>query len=474
MPYDDRNTPFSYDDSQNVGLGISLDAGSYTEMKREHYGSAADDASLYEYGTPVRSPTPLDMRTRSGQIINRPIQNLRPARQQTPEYRGGSPAKTPKKRVKKEKVKAESKMAKLHKPLSELTAAWTHVPVVDIDAYVNRSAEERRREVETGKQPGKVKRPMNSFMLYRKAYQNRTKNWCLQNNHQVVSQVCGESWPLEPEQIRAQFNEWARIERQNHQNAHPGYKFSPTKAGAAKQNKRKAEESDEESVLSDYDWEGNRPAKRSRMTPRRTPGPAPFTANPYYTDSQPDSRGGSMEPGMGGGYHPGYMSSAYSTHNPGKPPPMQYDPREAHQGQYWQQQVRTNGRNPNVEDIIMRKAHAAGGEQLYAEYPDDGLTNSYYGVPEVKIDPSLGVNSQHAYNFDPNNPVFHDGLQGFDDPTHWNALGQPLQDEYKEYLFDQNASGLHLAQNLNIPNNDSWQVESLETGDEFGKWDHEQ
>lgn len=177
-----------------------------------------------------------------------------------------------------------------------------------------------------------------------------------------------------------------------------------------------------------------------------------------------------MEPGMGGGYHPGYMSSAYSTHNPNKPPPMPYDHRQDHHGQYWQQQVRT-GRNPGVEDIIMRKAHASG-ELVYAEYPDDGLTNSYYGVPEVKIDPLLGVNSQHAaYSFDPSN--FQDGLQEFGDPSHWNAmsnLGQPLQDEYREYYTD-TTLGLPLAPNLT--SNDGWQVESLETGDEFGKWDHE-
>jgi hypothetical protein len=66
-------------------------------------------------------------------------------------------------------------------------------------------------------------------MLYRKAYQNLAKRLCTQNNHQLVSQVCGNSWPLEPESLRAQFNEWARIERANHQKAHPEYKFTPAK-----------------------------------------------------------------------------------------------------------------------------------------------------------------------------------------------------------------------------------------------------
>lgn len=155
---------------------------------------------------PSTMSPPLNVRrTRSGQAINRAIQQLKPSPK--PTNRALSPKPRPKK-VKKEKIKIENRTSKLDEPLSILTRDWTHVPVVDIDAYVNRSAETRRQEVEEGKNPGKVKRPMNSFMLYRKAYQNRTKSWCLQNNHQIVSQVCGDSWPLEPENVRAQFNEW--------------------------------------------------------------------------------------------------------------------------------------------------------------------------------------------------------------------------------------------------------------------------
>ncbi|KAF1817369.1 hypothetical protein P152DRAFT_387830, partial [Eremomyces bilateralis CBS 781.70] len=110
-----------------------------------------------------------------------------------------------------------------------------HLPLRDIEAWVNRSIEERRAEV--AKRKGYVARPMNSFMLYRSAFADRTKEWCTQNNHQVVSSISGESWPLEPPEIREQYNEWARIERVNHQNAHPNYKFSPSKAGVNKKRK---------------------------------------------------------------------------------------------------------------------------------------------------------------------------------------------------------------------------------------------
>lgn len=89
-------------------------------------------------------------------------------------------------------------------------------------------------------------------MLYRSAYSERTKVWCVGNNHQVVSSVSGESWPLEPPGVRDFYNELAKIERINHQMAHPDYKFSPAKPGAAGKNiKRKEVDSDDESEPSD-------------------------------------------------------------------------------------------------------------------------------------------------------------------------------------------------------------------------------
>ena len=95
------------------------------------------------------------------------------------------------------------------------------VPIKNLEDWVNRPFDVRKREVE--KRNGYITRPMNSFMLYRSAYAERAKSWCLQNNHQVVSSVAGESWPLEPSEIRDMYNEYAKVERINHQNAHPTY-----------------------------------------------------------------------------------------------------------------------------------------------------------------------------------------------------------------------------------------------------------
>lgn len=180
----------------------------------------------------------------------------------------------------------KSKTPKLTAPLSVLTKDMS-VPLKDMDQWVNRSIDVRKQEVE--KRNGYVTRPMNSFMLYRSAYADRTKQWCLKNNHQVVSSVSGESWPMEPQEVRDQFNEWARIERANHAAAHPNYKFSPSKASSAK--KRKGEETDDEDEsidLNDPDGEyrGTRSVRqrKQQLQPETTyfAGGDDYDYSPYY------------------------------------------------------------------------------------------------------------------------------------------------------------------------------------------------
>jgi hypothetical protein len=111
-----------------------------------------------------------------------------------------------------------------------------------MEAWVQRPVEERQKEAEQRK--GYITRPMNSFMLYRSAYAERTKAWCAQNNHQVVSSVSGASWPMEPPELREFYNNLAKIERHNHQLAHPNYKFSPAKPGTASRKRKGGDESD--------------------------------------------------------------------------------------------------------------------------------------------------------------------------------------------------------------------------------------
>lgn len=259
--------------------------------------------------------------------------------------------------------------------------------------WVERSAETRRKEVE--KRNGYVTRPMNSFMLYRSAYAERTKQWCLQNNHQVVSSVSGESWPLEPPEVRDQYNEYAKVERLNHQNAHPTYKFSPSKTTVPAR-KRKGEFSDEEpSDLEDTEWNpGNR---RSRHRPSK----------------QSDRELSYLATGMEGSFFdPSFRSHGNGMHKSGwemgneaRPMPMPMAHEDPY-NQYYQAPMHNGmGMDPSpMEDMRLRRVDSPSSTMQFT--PDHALLglpggnaadliqqlNSHAGTPlggEPQVDPML-------------------------------------------------------------------------------------
>ncbi|CCD50391.1 similar to transcription factor HMG [Botrytis cinerea T4] len=460
---------------QDSGLGIQYE---YHDFQGPVYQD--------QYSTPASSPTPpsQDMiRTRSGLTVQRGgHQTLRPM----PEGRHRTEKSPKMKKAKKEKVKAEKKVAKLDKPLSELTKDWKHVPVADIETYVNRSAEERRREVDEGKVPGKVKRPMNSFMLYRKAYQNRTKDWCLQNNHQVVSQVCGDSWPLEPDAVKEQFSEWARLERINHQNAHPGYKFSPTKPGAGKAAKRKMSEdiASDDSDLTDFDWQGGGQSKkrrnlRNQQRPmQQQPVMYPTTRSAYHYSSREHS----MEPS-----YANYNKSAYQLANPGKQPPAQYNQAGMQPGEYYQQTIQSSPLVAGVEDVIIKKTPAPGvhsyqvsipgGRDFDIMHPQPHYTPS--PQPDFRIDPSLMTQDHGQYE----NSNYHEGhpdgvyFGSNHEAEHaWQSgygMSDRDMDPALQYLPEQHVDkGQIHDQQMDIlrGHQEGWQIETLDSGREFDNW----
>ncbi|KAL2853750.1 hypothetical protein BJY01DRAFT_243941 [Aspergillus pseudoustus] len=166
--------------------------------------------------------------------------------------------KSPRQRRRAKKGKDREPRATLPGPLSEITKHMTDIPLKDMEEHVHRSIEKRHMEV--AEKGGKVARPMNSFMLYRSAYQERTKQWFAQNNHQVVSEVTGDSWARESTEVKAKYIRLASIEKQNHLRAHPGYKFTPAK------DKKKRSGSEDRSF---HDYRGT----PCRSTPgRSTPG----------------------------------------------------------------------------------------------------------------------------------------------------------------------------------------------------------
>jgi len=265
------------------GLGIYVSTGHQqtlglplTTSQHDEYTPAYQEGHSYVQSPPTPSPSD-GIRTRSGRTTRRtdsPFSTSKSRMSMSPISKSKKPKKSKLDR---------SKTPQLTAPLSVLTKDMD-VPMKDMDEWVHRPAEVRRQEVE--KRNGYVTRPMNSFMLYRSAYAERTKQWCLQNNHQVVSSVSGESWPMEPPEVREQFNEWAKIERANHAAAHPDYKFSPSKA-TNKRRKDEDSDNDEPDGLDDLDGEyrGSRNVRQRRQQtaePAFLPSSHGFESTPYY------------------------------------------------------------------------------------------------------------------------------------------------------------------------------------------------
>ncbi|KAI9839945.1 MAG: hypothetical protein M1819_000137 [Sarea resinae] len=312
--------------------------------------------------------------------------------------------KVPRMRKAAKQGKADKrKVPKLEAPLSVLTKDYNHIPVRDMKAWVNRSIEVRRQEVE--KLNGYIKRPMNSFILYRSAFAERTKLWCLQNNHQVVSSVSGESWPMEPVSVRDEYNEMARVERINHQDAHPGYKFCPSKAQTANRKRKQSSdlEEDEHSDLDDGDSEWGRSSQRQLRTKpkKRQIKEVEYAASSGSGDDSWQDGSGFNTPGYVF-LNEGPQKSSYQANNPGKPLPTAMSAVDM-PGQYYQTTVHPNAAVPNVEDVRIRRTETPGmlyggtppllglpgGSHYDLMQPQPYRTSNGFATDQSQVDPLL-------------------------------------------------------------------------------------
>jgi len=134
---------------------------------------------------------------------------------------------------------------------------------------------------------------------------------------------------MESDQLREQFNEWAKVERDNHARAFPNYKFSPSKTHLRR--RRDEDEEDDQYNLDDPDGEYV-PAGRAVKQPRSQPqqhlvrSGSPYMTDPYVytTDNLPYAQtwqagnGRRPLPSSQGVYEP-YATQYYHA-------PLQYGP----------------------------------------------------------------------------------------------------------------------------------------------------
>lgn len=381
----------------------------------------------------------------------------------------------------KKRDRAEKDRVHLDKPLSEMGEEWKK-SMLEIEAYINRSAEARRQEIESDrKQPGRIKRPMNSFMLYRKAFQNHTKAYCEHNNHQVVSKVCGASWDQEPDHIRKQFGEWAKLERENHQKAHPGYKFAPKPNKNSVQAKRKRGDmsDDEASDLESYDWDNGRPYK-GRRSHTGTPVPEHdlYATQPGYYPPQHQYAQHTMM------INPRAVKSSYGYMNPNKQMPTPYNSLSMnHSGQYLSANSTTNRHYQQsvggyVEDVSYHKT-ASPNSGIYHQPMQRSLMDSYapqshpaleHTPPPAQFLPNSrldqGMYPTHGGSFDPNDPlqlpdnsIEASGLDyNFNGSGVHHGMGDGLSGDFlgDSMLHDQRA------QQILRGNEENWDIQQLD------------
>ncbi|KAJ5133699.1 hypothetical protein N7526_005064 [Penicillium atrosanguineum] len=266
------------------------------------YASSPSYFQPHGYPTPMPASTPLQMHMGHTVVhtpppgVDDPMSMMGSPPVHSPSGRRASPLKaklsrTPRERNNRARRGTTTKNdPPLSAPLSELTAHLTNVPLRDMDAWVHRSTEIRLQEKA---EKGKVARPMNSFMLYRSAYAERSKRLLSQNNHQVVSSTAGKSWKMEPAHVRDKYEELARIEREAHSRAHPNYKFKPNK-GPPTTTRRRGE-----------------------LTPSTSSASGPYDDTPHYEyalSSRASTPFGSPNSFM---THGGYFGSSWNTSHPG-------------------------------------------------------------------------------------------------------------------------------------------------------------
>ncbi|KAK5947125.1 hypothetical protein PMZ80_001272 [Knufia obscura] len=358
------------------------------------------------YRTPPRQITNDGIQTRSGRSLGTPMTASSPSSRMS-----ASP------RPRKKKGKDKGMVYQIEEPLSVMTREYD-VPVEDMNVWCNRPDADRYAEV-NGKQKGKIPRPMNSFMLYRRAYKERIKKWGQQgDNNQLISSVAGLSWNLEPEDIKAEYARLAIVERDNHAKAFPDYKFAPNK-----NTKKRGRDEDDDS---DGEWEGGSSysGKRRRgrhdrdVTRSRSSTPAQVVyGTPQYHPSSYQANNPHLMPPLAYNHWPhaavqydqSYQYEQPLTYHP-QPHAIQYAPTSM-PAQYTQYDSQLVSIPPTTEGMMQGELVAGPDYGIDPNLADYAPTANYqYGGSFVEEDRSRIVrNSQNMYEEE--EPAIHPGLQ---------------------------------------------------------------
>ncbi|MCJ1357403.1 MAG: hypothetical protein MMC33_007399 [Icmadophila ericetorum] len=345
----------------------------------------------------------------------------------------------------KRTAKDDPHLPQLEAPMSQFFESSDNgKPVKDIFDHVHRSAESRRG---VGRRTDeKIKRPMNAFMLYRKAYAEAVAKYMNKNNHQAISKILGASWRLEPKNIKEIYQQYAEIDKANHQIAFPDYVFQPKKGKKAVV-KRKGKPSESKSIEADdsptFGYHPN-------LDEGSRTGSHSIRGEEVYLDPLMPER---MDwPNL----DPVVNRSAFEISNPGRQPAVQHGQFDTYSGQYYGQAPYPAMYGSSYSEHNMyQSTHGPGNNRNIGPYginnlPDTYQANQFYGVsttPDHRhLDPSL-----FSTNDTTNRGAGLISQQGFDDFGNESILhnqNQGIGSIYSPIRFDQLSSAFDFRQDL--------------------------
>ena len=244
--------------------------------------------------------------------------------------------------------------------------------------------------------------------------------------------MAGASWAIESPEVRKQYEDWAKIERDNHQAAFPEYKFQPQtqEAKARKRKERLDDDSFEDSELEDATYRSGRGATPASSRSSRAKRMRRDYREPSYTPSLgSDGDWGSPEP------YPAaiHNASCYQRVNPGKPMPAALNGIGPSSG-YYQATSHPNVRFSSighVEDVVYQQ-HGAP-PSMYGTPPPVGLPGGSHEELMGNTNFDNGQLMFTATNLDPDLLAYDQSGRG---PADGGLNSEGFQ--ANEYLADEN------------------------------------
>lgn len=227
-------------------------------------------------------------------------------------------------------------------------------------------------------------------MLYRSAYAERVKKYCNESNHQIISQVTGASWAMEPQEIKELYENYADIDRQNHQIAHPYYKFAPNKNGPASRKRKGRDDDDDRTDWGDLEYDASG-CHTKRATYGQSVGSRSQSSTPFETIGRP------IYDAVVAQSHP-LNPSSYLASNPRSMPPLY--PADIDDDDYEQWAIPYSD---NVEDVKVRRV-LHSGTIAFDTVKDQSLVGLPHGPHSSYISPHAGYGLPQPVQMNPLDP----------------------------------------------------------------------